>query len=75
MKRFPLLILTVLAVACNTAVTTVSIPAPEDVVMYQINPRNFAPENSFKAVDARLDAIRDLGTNVVWFMPICEIGV
>ena len=49
--------------------------APQDVVMYQVNPRNFAPENSFKAVDARLDAIRDLGANTVWFMPICEIGV
>ena len=43
--------------------------------MYQVNPRNFAPENSFKAVDARLDAIKDLGANTVWFMPICEIGV
>ena len=75
MKNSLILIFTVLAVACNTAVTSVSIPAPEDVVMYQINPRNFAPENSFKAVDARLDAIRDLGTNVVWFMPICEIGI
>ena len=49
--------------------------APQDVVMYQVNPRNFAPENSFRAVDARLDAIRDLGANTVWFMPICEIGV
>ena len=38
---------------------------PQDVVMYQVNPRNFAPENSFKAVDARLDAIRDLGANTV----------
>jgi len=43
--------------------------------MYQINPRNFAPDNSFQAVDARLDAIQDLGVNVVWFMPICEIGI
>lgn len=75
MKNILILILAILAVACNTAPPPVSIPAPEDVVMYQINPRNFAPENSFKAVDARLDAIRDLGTNVVWFMPICEIGV
>ncbi|MBQ8061092.1 MAG: alpha-glucosidase C-terminal domain-containing protein [Bacteroidales bacterium] len=43
--------------------------------MYQVNPRNFAPENSFQAVDARLDEIRALGTNTIWFMPICEIGV
>ena len=75
MKNSLIIIITFLAVACNTAAPPVSIPSPDDVVMYQVNPRNFAPENSFKAVDARLDAIRDLGTNVVWFMPICEIGI
>lgn len=51
------------------------VPAPEDVVMYQVNPRNFAPENSFNEVRKHLDDIQDLGVNVVWFMPICEIGV
>ena len=75
MKKSLLLCIALLAVACTPRTATVSIPAPSDVVMYQINPRNFAPENSFRAVDARLDAIRDLGTNVVWFMPICEIGI
>ena len=75
MKKSLLLCIALLAVACTPRTAPVSIPAPADVVMYQINPRNFAPENSFQAVDARLDAIRDLGTNVVWFMPICEIGI
>ena len=75
MKKSLLLCIALLAVTCTPRTATVSIPAPSDVVMYQINPRNFAPENSFRAVDARLDAIRDLGTNVVWFMPICEIGI
>lgn len=49
-------------------------PHPQDVVMYQVNPRNFAPEESFNAVKAHLDSIAELGTNVVWFMPIFEIG-
>ena len=49
-------------------------PHPQDVVMYQINPRNFAPRNSFNAVRNHLDSIAELGTNVVWFMPIFEIG-
>lgn len=49
-------------------------PAPQDVVMYQVNPRNFAPRNSFNAVRNHLDSIAELGTNVVWFMPIFEIG-
>lgn len=51
-----------------------SLPAVEDVVMYQVNPRVFAPEKSFRAVQHRLDSIRALGVNVVWFMPINEVG-
>ena len=75
MKKILYLLIAVTACACTAKLSDVTIPAPEDVVMYQVNPRNFAPEESFKAVNARLDAIADLGTNVVWFMPICEIGV
>ncbi len=47
---------------------------PSDVVMYQVNPRVFAPSNSLKAVTARLDTIQDLGVNVLWIMPIYPIG-
>ena len=47
---------------------------PSDVVMYQINPRVFAPSNSLQAVTARLDTIKDLGVNVLWIMPIYPIG-
>lgn len=49
-------------------------PHPQDVVMYQVNPRNFAADRSFNAVREHLDSIAELGTNVVWFMPIFEIG-
>ena len=50
--------------------------APEvaDVVMYQVNPRVFAPSNSFQAIIARLDSIEDLGVNMLWIMPIYPIG-
>ena len=47
---------------------------PSDVVMYQVNPRVFAPNNSLKAITARLDTIQDLGVNVLWIMPIYPIG-
>ena len=30
------------------------LPAVEDVIMYQVNPRVFAPENSLKAVASQL---------------------
>ena len=50
------------------------LPAMKDVVMYQVNPRVFAPENSLKVVASRVSAISDLGANVMWVMPIYPIG-
>lgn len=50
------------------------VPAPQDVVMYEVNPRTFAPNNSFQSVIPQLDSIKSLGTNVVWIMPIYPIG-
>ncbi|MBR5686252.1 MAG: alpha-glucosidase C-terminal domain-containing protein [Muribaculaceae bacterium] len=49
-------------------------PEVEDVVMYQVNPRVFAPSNSLQAVLARIDSIQDLGVNMLWIMPIYPIG-
>ena len=51
-----------------------SMPSPEDVVMYQINPRLYAPSNSLKAIMPQLDSIKSLGANVVWIMPVYPIG-
>ena len=50
-------------------------PAVEDIAMYQVNPRVFAPDHSLNAVAARIDSIRDLGVNVMWVMPIYPIGI
>ncbi len=50
-------------------------PAVDDIAMYQVNPRVFAPSNSLHAVAARIDSIRDLGVNVMWVMPIYPIGI
>ena len=66
-------------VGCNpkkeTKQVTFEMPAVEDIAMYQVNPRVFAPENSLNAVAARIDSIRDLGVNVMWVMPIYPIGI
>jgi len=51
------------------------VPTAEEVVMYEVNPRVFAETNSLKAITARLDEIKALGTNVIWIMPIYEEGV
>ena len=50
------------------------VPEVADVVMYQVNPRVFAAENSFQAIINRLDSIEDLGVNMLWIMPIYPIG-
>lgn len=44
-------------------------------VIYSIYVRNHTPEGTFRAVIPDLDRIRDLGTDIIWFMPIHPIGV
>ena len=51
------------------------LPAVDDIAMYQVNPRVFAPEKSLNAVAARIDSIRALGVNMMWVMPIYPIGI
>ena len=51
------------------------LPAVSDIAMYQVNPREFASQNSLNAVAARIDNIRELGVNVMWVMPIFPIGI
>lgn len=51
------------------------LPAVDDIAMYQVNPRVFAPDHSLNAVAARIDSIRDLGVNIMWVMPIYPIGI
>lgn len=51
------------------------VPDVADVVLYQVNPRVFAPSNSLQAVMEHLDTIQDLGVNMLWIMPIYPIGL
>ena len=51
------------------------VPDAQDAAMYQVNPRVFAADHSFNAVTRQLDSIAALGVNVLWFMPVYEIGV
>ena len=76
-----LITLTVMAVGCkpknHNAVPVAdgfNVPEVADVVLYQVNPRVFAPSNSFQAIIDRLDSIEDLGVNMLWIMPIYPIG-
>ncbi len=80
MKKFSFFIAIVLAVASckptqEKSQEVFQMPAVDDIAMYQVNPRVFAPSNSLNAVAARIDSIRDLGVNVMWVMPIYPIGI
>ena len=70
MKKVLLFIGIIVAlVACNPQQESKNVefelPAINDIAMYQVNPRVFAPNNSLNAVAARIDSIRDLGVNIV----------
>lgn len=43
-------------------------------VIYQINTRQYSEAGTFKAVEADLDRIQELGVDILWFMPIHPIG-
>lgn len=43
-------------------------------VLYSIFVRNFTPEGTFAAAQARLPELRALGVNAVWLIPIHPIG-
>ncbi len=42
--------------------------------MYEINPLVFSASRDFAGIMPRLDSIKDLGVNVIWLMPVYEMG-
>lgn len=51
------------------------VPNTSDIAMYEINERAFTTSGNLAAIIPRLDAIKSLGVNVIWLMPIYQIGV
>lgn len=49
-------------------------PAPEDAVIYEINLQQFSKEGTLNGVARGLDAVKQLGANVIYLMPIYPIG-
>ncbi len=50
------------------------VPDPRDVNMYQAHVRPYSAAGNLAGVTARLDAIKALGTNVIYIMPIYPTG-
>ena len=47
----------------------------KNAVIYQINTRQFTQEGTFRAAEKHLPRLKDLGADILWLMPVNEIGV
>lgn len=45
-----------------------------DAVIYQVNTRQFTAEGTFAAAEAELPRLKKLGVDILWLMPLQEIG-
>ena len=76
MKKLLVFIAAAAAVAC--CCKKAQQPAHPDwtygSVVYEVNIRQFSPEGTFKGVEAQLPRLKDLGVDVLWLMPMYEIG-
>lgn len=55
----------------------VKIEHPEwtkNAVIYELNTRQFTEEGTFKAAEEHLPRLKELGVDILWLMPIHEIG-
>jgi len=46
----------------------------KNATIYEVNVRQFTPEGTFKAFEAHLPRIKDMGIDIIWLMPIHPIG-
>ncbi len=44
-------------------------------VLYEVNIRQYSPEGTFAGVEAQLPRLKELGVDILWLMPMYEIGV
>ena len=73
------MLLSALACACFGAAaaqpTTVSHPSwSRNAVIYEVNVRQYTPEGTFAAFEEHLPRLKDLGVDILWFMPIHPIS-
>ncbi|MDF1550389.1 MAG: alpha-amylase family glycosyl hydrolase [Bacteroidales bacterium] len=46
----------------------------KNATIYEANVRQFTPEGTFKAFEAHLPRLKELGIDIIWLMPIHPIG-
>lgn len=71
-----IIILTFLFISCNNEKPYIkSVPEwSKNSIMYEVNIRQYTKEGTFKAFEKHLERIKELGVDIIWFMPIHEIG-
>lgn len=64
-----------LGFAQEPAMTTVKHPDwSRNATIYEVNVRQSTPEGTFKAFEQQLPRLKDLGVDILWFMPIHPIS-
>ena len=66
--------------ACNTTKNDPNVTARyhdwvKNAVIYEVNTRQYTLEGTFKAFETHLDRLKELGVDILWFMPIHPIGL
>ena len=75
MKKLLILAAAVAALAACCKKTATHHPEwTYDSVVYEVNIRQFSPEGTFAGVEAQLPRLKELGVDVLWLMPMYEIG-
>ena len=75
MKKLLILCLALLSLAaCKKNTPSVHPDWTYNSVMYEVNIRQFSPEGTFAGVEAQLPRLKDLGVDILWLMPMYEIG-
>ena len=81
MKKLVIVVLAFLFFACQPATKKVESPKshiPEwskNSVLYEVNIRQYTPEGTFKAFEAHLPRLKELGVDILWIMPIHPISM
>lgn len=47
----------------------------KNATIYEVNTRHFTPEGTFNAFEAHLPRLKEMGIDILWFMPIHPISV
>ena len=80
MRKYIYILLATTLMACGTQEkkeeTVTKLPSEwiKNATIYEVNVRQYTEEGSLAAFEERLPKLKELGVDVLWFMPIQPIG-